>query len=205
LASADSKAGKVAKLAKAKFPKVAKSGYGMCMSTSSMSVGPEPPITPSPTPTPTTLQPTPEPSLSLAPSSEPSLSSAPTSVVQLCGEIFTNQKVVLTDNLDCGSLVDPKDQEDCAVTLNGPEAEIDCQGNTLSQEATPQAFYSDGPYESGICLNDGATATNCNVEKFVDGIFVTEGGEVRNSFLTSNWFGIAALFTKDSTLTIEDT
>ena len=67
LASADSKAGKVAKLAKAKFPKVAKSGYGygygMCMSTSSMSmsVGPEPPITPSPTPTPTTLPPTPPP------------------------------------------------------------------------------------------------------------------------------------------------
>ena len=53
-ASPDSKA---AKRAKAKFPKAnaAKSGYGMCMSTSSMSmsVGPEPPVTPAPTTAPT--------------------------------------------------------------------------------------------------------------------------------------------------------
>ena len=213
LASADSKAGKVAKLAnKAKFPKVAKSGYGygMCMSTSSMSmsVGPEPPITPSPTPTPTTLQPTPEPSLAPSSSSEPS--PAPTTPITVtgCGEIFTNQKVVLADDLDCGGPLvgDPQDQEDCAVTLDGPEAEIDCQGNTLSQVATPQANYADGPFVQGICLNDGATATNCNVEQFVSGIRVTDGdGEVRSSFLTSNNIGIYAVFTEDGTLTIEDT
>jgi hypothetical protein len=120
-----------------------------------------------------------------------------------CGEIFTNQKVVLADNLECGSLVGG--QQDCAVTLNGPEAEIDCNGNTLSQEATPQANYNDGPFLYGICLNNGATAINCNVQKFFGGIEVTDGGEVRSSFLTSNNIGIVALFTKDSTLTIEDT
>eukprot|EP00986_Skeletonema_menzelii_P009377 scaffold4266_cov139-Skeletonema_menzelii.AAC.1 len=123
-----------------------------------------------------------------------------------CGEIFTNQKVVLTDNLNCGPLVggDPQDQEDCAVTLNGPEAEIDCDDFKLSQVATPP-FYNGGPYQSGICLINGAKATNCNVKKFVDGIYVTDGGEVRSSFLTSNWFGIYAVFTEDGTLTIEDT
>jgi hypothetical protein len=149
------------------------------------------------------FEPSSEPSVSSEPSSEPSLSSAPTSVVQLCGESFTNQKVVLSNNLDCGSR-DGGVQELCAVTLDGPGAEIDCQGNTLSQEATTP-FYADGPYENGICLKNGATAINCNVQKFFDGIRVTEGGEVRSSFLTSNLRGIVAFFTKDSTLTIEDT
>ena len=123
-----------------------------------------------------------------------------------CGESFTDTKVVLTDNLNCGSLVggNPQDQEDCAVTLDGPEAEIDCQGNTLSQEAT-SPFYTNGPFVRGICLNNGATAINCNVQKFFDGIRVTDGAEVRNSFLTSNFNGIVAFFTKDYTLTIEDT
>jgi hypothetical protein len=88
--------------------------------------------------------------------------------------------------------------------LDGPGAEIDCQGNTLSQVATPP-FYTDGPFRYGICLNNGATATNCNVEQFIDGIYVTDGREVRSSFLTSNFSGIYAKFSRDSTLTIEDT
>jgi hypothetical protein len=122
-----------------------------------------------------------------------------------CGDsfTFTNQTVVLTDNLDCGQRIE--DRQPCAVTLNGPEAEIDCQGNTLSQVATPQEFYTDGPFVRGICLNDGATATNCNAEQFVSGIRVRNGGEVVNSNLISNQFGIFAVFTEDGTLTIEDT
>jgi hypothetical protein len=132
-----SKAGKLAKFPKVKA-KAAKSAYAYGSMSASMSVGPEPPITPSPTPTPTTL----------------------------CGEIFTNQKVVLTDNLDCGGPRPPGQFIDsCAVTLDGPKAEIDCNGNTLSQEAT-SPFYTDGPYNSGICLNNGATAINCNVQQF---------------------------------------
>jgi hypothetical protein len=88
--------------------------------------------------------------------------------------------------------------------LDGPEAEIDCQGNTLSQVATSPNYL--GPFYYGICLNDGATATNCNVEQFNVGIRVTDGdGEVVNSFLTSNFRGIYAFFTEDGTLTIEDT
>jgi hypothetical protein len=150
------------------------------------------------------FEPSSEPSVSSEPSSEPSLSSAPTSVVQLCGESFTDQKVVLSNNLDCGSRDENVERQPCAVTLDGPEAEINCNGNTLSQEATTP-FYADGPYENGICLKNGATAINCNVQKFFDGIRVTEGGEVRSSFLTSNLRGIVAFFTKDSTLTIEDT
>jgi len=119
-----------------------------------------------------------------------------------CGLSFTDQKVVLTDNLDCGSRIGG--QQDCAVTLNGPKAKINCNGNTLSQVAKPPN-YADGPFVGGICLNDGATAKYCNVEKFNNGIRVTDGAEVRSSFLTSNNNGIVAVFTEDVTLTIEDT
>jgi hypothetical protein len=186
---------------------VAKSGYGMCMSTSSMSmsVGPEPPITPTPTPTtpPPTRPPTP-PQPSPQPTPQPSPQPT-TTVVQRCGQSFTNKKVVLTNDLDCGG---PKpveaSQKECAVTLNGPGAEINCNGNTISQEATPPG-YINGPFVRGICLNNGATTTNCNVQQFRVGIFVTDGGEVRSSFLTSNNYGIYAKFNRDSTLTIEDT
>ena len=119
-----------------------------------------------------------------------------------CGESFTNQKVVLTEDLDCGPCIG--DQEDCAVTLDGPEAEIDCNGNTLSQEATGPS-YNDGPYKVGICLNNGAKARNCIVQQFFNGIRVTDGAEVVESNLRSNTSGIVARFTKDSTLTIDNT
>jgi hypothetical protein len=90
--------------------------------------------------------------------------------------------------------------------LDGPEAEINCNDFKLSQVASVAVFYNDGPYENGICLNNGATAINCNVEQFYGGIKVTDGdGEVRSSFLTSNTVGINAAFSRDSTLTIEDT
>jgi hypothetical protein len=43
-----------------------------------------------------------------------------------CGESFTDTKVVLTDNLDCGPRPPGQFIDSCAVTLDGPEAEIDC-------------------------------------------------------------------------------
>jgi hypothetical protein len=81
-------------------------------------------------------------SLSMSASMSMSFGPPPITVTE-CGEIFTDTKVVLTDNLNCGSLVDP--QEFCAVTLDGPKAKINCNGNTLSQEASPN-FYADGPF-----------------------------------------------------------
>ena len=125
-----------------------------------------------------------------------------------CGEIFTDQKVVLTDNLDCGGPRDDDvESQPCAVTLNGSEAEIDCNDFTLSQVATPQAKYEyeDGPYRSGICLFEGAKASNCYVQKFRNGIYVENGGEVVESNLSSNQIGMYAAFIEDATLTIEDT
>jgi hypothetical protein len=141
---------------------------------------------------------------SLSMSASMSVGPEPPITVTGCGEIFTDTKVILSNNLDCGG---GQRIVNCAVTLDGPEAEIDCNDFKLSQEATPPRYDSDGPFLYGICLKNGATATNCNVQQFRDGIYVTDGAEVRNSFLTSNFSGINALFTntKDSTLTIEDT
>jgi hypothetical protein len=125
--------------------------------------------------------------------------------VQVCGETFTNQKVSLTDNLDCGGPRPPdQDLEDCAVKLNGPEAEIDCNNFTLSQVASPPV-YNDGPFLFGICLRDNAKVRNCNVQQFNIGIDAENGGEVVNSVLSSNYYGMYAYFDEDSTVTIEDT
>ena len=59
-----------------------------------------------------------------------------------CGESFTDQKVVLSEDLNCGSR--PRiGFRLCAVTLDGPQAELDCKGKdkTLSQVATQAALY----------------------------------------------------------------
>ena len=119
-----------------------------------------------------------------------------------CGESFTNQKVVLSQDLNCGG---GAYQQQCALTLDGPQAEIDCDDNTLSQVATPPNDYGDGPFVDGICLKNGAKAKNCNVQQFQEGIFVLDGGEVVNSNLSSNYYGIFADFFKDATVTIENT
>ena len=102
----------------------------------------------------------------------PTISPSPTPVPPItlteCGESFTNEKVVLSEDLDCGQLeyddvVNPDDcgfpwsppdcpqVQDCAVTLDGPQAELNCNDYTLSQEASP-SYYFDGPYKYGICL-----------------------------------------------------
>ena len=74
----------------------------------------------------------------------------------------------------------------------GPEAEIDCNENALSQEATNHQYWS------GICLSNGATARNCkNVNNFWNGLSVVNGGEVVNSVFSENYVGIKAEFTED--------
>ena len=128
-----------------------------------------------------------------------------TTVVQGCGESFTNQKVVLADNLDCGPRPSDQPLDLCAVRLTGPKAEINCDDYTLFQVATPQVGYTDGPFYNGICLFDGAVARNCNVQQFNRGLYVENGGEVRSSSLTFNYYGIDAYFAEDSTVIIEDT
>ena len=86
-----------------------------------------------------------------------------------CGESFTNEKVVLSEDLNCGQRGEGVELgENCAVTLVGPLAELNCEGNTLSQVANPPNYF-DGPFYYGICLLNGAKARNCNVQRFYRG------------------------------------
>src|SRR5210317_1500773 len=57
----------------------------------------------------------------------------PPITVKACGESFTNQKVVLTEDLNCGGPF----VGGCAVTLDGPFAEVNCNDFKLSQVANP--------------------------------------------------------------------
>jgi hypothetical protein len=165
------------------------------------SIPPPAPTTPAPTPTetytyvPTTPPPT---DASDQPSSAPT--PTPTTVVQQCGESFTNKKVALSADLTCPDPGLPPGTYPCAIKLDGPEAEIDCNDNTLSQEA------SNHPYWRGICLWNGATTRNCNVNNFWYGISVLNNAEVVKSVLSNNYGGIDAVFdVEDSKLTITDT
>ncbi len=177
VASSNSKAGKFAKFPKAK---AAKSGYHVSSMSTTMSVGP-PPTTPAPKP-------------------------APTTVVQACGETFTDQKVVLANNLDCVGPPRAPGTRTCALTLDGSKAEINCNDYKISQIASqPEDYpYLDGPFFRGICLYNRAKARNCKVEQFYDGIYAQNGAEVRSSVLSPNANGIYAESDVDSALIISD-
>jgi hypothetical protein len=129
-----------------------------------------------------------------------------------CGDVFTNEKVVLSDDLFCTDEVsDATNSElrtlNAAIKLSGPDASIDCKGHTVRQVTTESAAACDtfpgqslDPsflrkqmkqncqlyYQVGIWLEDGATAINCNAEQFYDGFMVLTGGKVKRSEAASN-------------------
>ena len=148
-----------------------------------------------------------------------------------CGATFTNEEVDLSHDLFCTKSVSWLDADDelmelnAAITLSGPDASIDCQGHTIRQIAnSPGSFCQTGLgigdpfepsnfrkemkrncfnfYQAGILLIDGATAINCNVEKFYDGFLVLNGGEVKKSETSGNRNGV---FIQDLTGSIETT
>ena len=158
-------------------------------------------------------------SMSMSMSMTPAPSPAP---IDLCGESFTD-RLTLSRDLFCQDDGGDEPQE-CAITLDGPEAELDCNGYKVYQAAPTanSAVNCDAfvnieydvdsikvkqecglTYIAGICLKNGAKAINCNVEQFFEGILVTDGGdgEVASSDVTSNRVGIFAA----SNITISDT
>ena len=121
----------------------------------------------------------------------------------------------LTRDLVCQDGGGGEEAQECAVTLDGPDAVLDCGGFMVTQTHSPSAsisakdcrlFFPSGDsrnlmivkqmcgleYLSGICLLNGAKATNCHVQQFVHGIDVLDAGSITNSKLTSNRAGIIA-------------
>ncbi len=108
----------------------------------------------------------------------------------------------------------------CAITLSGPDTEIDCRNFKVSQVSQPGAAPSCGvidpsnfpalvdlvkmkqecglSYAYGICLFNGAKAKNCNVDSFAVGIYAdstnidSTSSEVTNSQVDGNRYGVFA-------------
>lgn len=110
------------------------------------------------------------------------------------GRVY-NDKVYLHDDLLCGGdIADGTVQKyNCAVTLEGPDAELDCIGYTIyestSSDDSDSARNCDNTistgtevedmkttcgmyYVRGVCLRDGASLKNCGVQKFYEGVYV---------------------------------
>mmetsp|Transcript_27283 Transcript_27283/g.39988 ORF Transcript_27283/g.39988 Transcript_27283/m.39988 type:complete len:341 (+) Transcript_27283:71-1093(+) len=91
------------------------------------------------------------------------------STVQCGGEAYTGE-VKLTEDLNCPS--GDYASGDCAITLNGKQAVLDCNKYMINNNL--------GASDNGICILNGATAINCHVQKFGIGIYVQNGGEVKD-------------------------
>uniref|UniRef100_A0A6U3YIX6 Right handed beta helix domain-containing protein n=1 Tax=Skeletonema marinoi TaxID=267567 RepID=A0A6U3YIX6_9STRA len=93
-----------------------------------------------------------------------------------CGQTFTGE-VKLTEDLYCPQTT----SGNCAITLEGEDAVLDCN-----------QYMIDGDIRvgNGICLRNSASAINCYVQKFEDGIYVENGGEVNECEVMFNIFGI---------------
>lgn len=148
--------------------------------------------------------------------------------VLTCGQTFTDEKVVLSDDLFCtdevgGAPTGVLKSLNAAIKIEGPDAVIDCKGHTISQRSSKNAAFCDKKivtrderedmktecdlfYVYGIWLVDGATAINCKVEHFYYGIQITDGGEVKKkkSEVSGNRVGVSIRDNSSSTTKISD-
>ena len=127
-----------------------------------------------------------------------------------CGQTFTDE-VTLTEDLVCDDDIQPasnsvKRAKNCAITLDGDDAELDCNGFAVFQESSngndaavtcpsdttkEEKTTCDLYYYRGICLKGNAKAKNCQgVENFIQGFHVEGGGEIEDALVSRNRIGI---------------
>mmetsp|Transcript_25459 Transcript_25459/g.39111 ORF Transcript_25459/g.39111 Transcript_25459/m.39111 type:complete len:288 (+) Transcript_25459:108-971(+) len=102
----------------------------------------------------------------------------------------------------------PVNEDDCAITVSGEGAELDCNGFMI----TPTQDTS-GSWKYGICVSNGAKAMNCPIQRFGvgykgAGIRIEDGGEIEDCEVMFNInHGIEVSGSQDSTATtkISDT
>ena len=150
---------------------------------------------------------------------------APTPPAITCGQTFTDEKVVLSDDLFCTDVVpsSPSGTSSAAIKVVGPDAVIDCKGHSIIQRSSKNPAFCEGSiggttpnkntktncdlfYIFGIWLVDGATAINCKVENFYHGIQMENGGEVKGkkSEVFLNRFGLVVRDTVSTTTKVSD-
>mmetsp|Transcript_27688 Transcript_27688/g.41571 ORF Transcript_27688/g.41571 Transcript_27688/m.41571 type:complete len:448 (-) Transcript_27688:186-1529(-) len=124
-----------------------------------------------------------------------------------CGHTVTGKdKLSLLEDVVCTDTEGPDDEDDCAITISGEGAELDCNGFMISQETS-------GSWKYGICVSDGAKAVKCPVQRFGvgyegAGIRVEDGGEVEDSevmFNIHNGIEVGGSQGSTSTTKISDT
>jgi hypothetical protein len=92
-------------------------------------------------------------------------------VMVVCGDTFTGE-VTLSSDLKCVPFEN-------GITMSGPNAVLDCAGFSISRALSPLEFFN-----FGILLEDGATAMNCEVSGFGDGVRMGDGDNVLKDSLT---------------------
>jgi hypothetical protein len=127
-----------------------------------------------------------------------------------CGNVYnstaTGEEVVVTlgGNLLCDEDITQADgSSNAALTLVGKDAVLDCQGYTISQTTIDATGIDKGSaaavdcdifkfqecglfYKFGVRLENGARMVNCNIQKFLAGSFIINGGKIENSDLSLN-------------------
>jgi len=131
---------------------------------------------------------------------------------QTCGQtVPEGDKITLKEDLFCAedwnsATNTVKRSKNCAITLEG-DAELDCDGyrisqittlgsdaavkcddsgNSLDQKTACQLYYY-----RGICVTGAAKMKNCQVEKFLEGIYVENSGDIKDSTVSQNRIGIS--------------
>ncbi len=125
-----------------------------------------------------------------------------------CGKTYTSGTVILGQNLLCNENITEADGSSNAVLiLKGENTTIDCQGYTISQTTVNIDGIDTGSgaavdcdifpgnsterlrlkqecglfFEFGVVLGDGATMRNCNIQKFLAGGAIANGGKIQDS------------------------
>ena len=112
-------------------------------------------------------------------------------IITECGDEYT-EDVTLSMDLVCGEF-----SGGCGIKVSG-------EGNTLhcgKKSSLSSSVANNG--HNGICLYNGAIAVGCDVQGFRVGILVDDGGEVKKSKVSGDYYGIEAFGV--GTTTISDT
>ena len=130
----------------------------------------------------------------------------PAATTAVCGSIYTDGVITLGQDLVCaGNINDVDDSLNAAITLNGPDTVLDCQGYTISQSMESIGSAVDCEvsgsassvlqfkeickafFFAGIIVEGGATVRNCIVQQFAIGSFLPSGqGVIEDSDFTLN-------------------
>lgn len=127
-----------------------------------------------------------------------------------CGETYTEGIISLVQDLICGNTTEVDNTSNAPITLNGTVV-LDCNGHTISQvtesigsavECEPSRTLPSSQrnldikqtcgllYINGLIVMGGATARNCNIQRFYRGADIDGEGSIEDSDINLNAIGM---------------